>query len=621
MTENTQEHSVEMLLGYLKRTRGFDFGAYKRSSLERRITKRLQTIGLESYLDYVDYLEVHPEEFGQLFNTILINVTDFFRDEPAWELLARDILPRMLGAKEPHEPIRVWSAGCASGQEAYSIAMLLAEAMGEDQYRQRVKIYATDVDDEALGEARLAAYTEAQVSNVPLHLRQKYFEPANNRHVFRKDLRRAVIFGHHDLLQDAPISRVDLLICRNTLMYFNAEAQARILQRFDFALNGGGYLFLGKAEVLLVRSANFLPVDLKRRIFAKMATRRGRERAFAVPEPLPGLALALVTDDSRLRELALEVDPLAQILVDVNGALLLANTQARQLLGLSAENLGQRLQDVAAATYLVDLPRVLEQVMLERRTVAIKEVEWVVNGDKRYLDVLAIPLLTATAQLLGVKIVVTDVSRYHRLQDELQHSHQELETTNEELQSSNEELETTNEELQSTVEELETTNEELQSTNEELETMNEELQSTNEELETANEELRQRGDELNELNAFLEAIMASLTDGVVVLDRNMDVRAWNARAEDLWGLRADEVRGVHFMTLDIGLPVEKLMPLIRNTLSGAPVDGERSTVVDATNRRGKSIKVRVTAGRLAGLDSVSTGVILTMEDRPLEAEG
>ena len=241
------------LLEYLRRTRGFDFSGYKLSSLMRRVRKRMGEVGIASYSAYQDYLEVHPDEFGPLFNTVLINVTSFFRDPEAWKFLAERVIPRLLEEK-PAGAIRVWSAGCASGQEAYTIAMLLAEALGEEGFRQRVKIYATDADEEALTQARAASYDDRQVAEVPPELLAKYFETVHERHVFRADLRRCLIFGRHDLVQDAAISRIDLLLCRNTLMYFNVETQAKILARLHFALTPSGYLFLGKAETLLSRT-------------------------------------------------------------------------------------------------------------------------------------------------------------------------------------------------------------------------------------------------------------------------------------------------------------------------------------------------------------------------------
>jgi two-component system CheB/CheR fusion protein len=257
------------LLEYLLNARGFDFHGYKSASLARRIRKRMEAVGLDRFAAYQEYLEVHPNEFATLFNVILINVTAFFRDPPAWEAVRTLALPQILGGKSPEEPIRAWSAGCATGEEAYTIAMILAEELGPDRFHDRVKIYATDVDEEALNTARQAAYPERQVEGVPPELRSKYFERLEGLYLFRKDLRQQVIFGRHDLINDAPISRIDLLTCRNTLMYLSAETQARVVARLHFALNDGGFLLLGRAETLMAPSQSFLPVDLKRRLSRK----------------------------------------------------------------------------------------------------------------------------------------------------------------------------------------------------------------------------------------------------------------------------------------------------------------------------------------------------------------
>src|SRR3954447_7786548 len=173
--------SFEALLEFLRRTRGVDFTGYKHTSLKRRFSRRMEAVGCESYGDYLDYLEVNPEEFEQLFETLLINVTEFFRDPPTWEYLREEVLPKLLATKEPGEPLRVWSAGCASGQEAYTCAMILAEILGVEEYRRRVKIYATDIDEEALSQARLAAYGPKEMESVPAELRETYFERADSR--------------------------------------------------------------------------------------------------------------------------------------------------------------------------------------------------------------------------------------------------------------------------------------------------------------------------------------------------------------------------------------------------------------------------------------------------------
>lgn len=568
---STSEHNPEFeaLLNYIKHNRGFDFTGYKRSSLMRRVHKRMQAIGIENYSDYVDYLEVTPEEFLQLFNTILINVTSFFRDLPVWDYVGSEIIPRIAARKEPTEPIRVWSAACASGQEAYTLAIVLAEALGIEQFRQQVKIYATEVDEEALNQARHATYNFREVASVPSELLERYFEKSDGLYRFRKDLRRSVIFGRHDLVKDAPISRIDLLACRNALMYFNAEAQARIIDHFHFALNDGSFLFLGKAEMILSHGNSFTPIDLKHRIFTKVPKVFRRDRLLLMRNNSNGDEANYLNNQVRIRDAAFDINPVAQVVVDLNGFLTLANERSRTLFNLNAKDLGRPLQDLEVSYRPLELRSCIDQVYAERRTIRYKEVEWTnASGDIQYFDVRVAPLLDLNGRLLGTSITFSDISRVKRLQQELEHSNQELEMAYEELQSTNEELETTNEELQSSNEELETTNEELQSTNEELETMNEELQSSNEELQTMNEEINLRSDELNQVNGYLESILTCLRAGVVVVNRELQIQIWNDKAEDLWGLRLAEVEGQHFLNLDIGLPVDQLRQPIRACLGG-----------------------------------------------------
>jgi two-component system, chemotaxis family, CheB/CheR fusion protein len=611
---DAENGQLEALLLFLQQERGFDFTGYKRPSLMRRLRRRMQVVEAKTFEDYRDYLEVHHDEFALLFNTILINVTSFFRDPPAWEYLKREVLADMVRRKSSGEVVRVWSAGCASGQEAYSIAIALAEVMGDEEFRNRVKIYATDVDEEALTQARHAAYTPAQMEGVAAARLERYFERANGRYVFRGDLRRVVIFGRNDLMQDAPISRLDLLVCRNTLMYFNAETQAKILARFHFALNGdgqgNGILFLGRAEMLLTHGNLFTPLDLKCRLFAKVPP--------LVPRPAPVLAAIEnfnggdMNGSQRLRKLALEESPVPCIVVDGNNALAATSAKARVLFSLSPKDIGRPLQDLDISYRPTDLRSLIEQAYAERRTITQTSVERrFPGGESQYLDVVVAPLYDDAQRPLGAAISFLDVTRNTRLQEELRHSHEEIQTTNEELQSSNEELETTNEELQSSNEELETTNEELQSTNEELETMNEELQSTNEELQTVNEELRTRSEELNHLNAFFESVLASLSAGAVVVNQDMNVLMWNHRAQDLWGLRTDEVQGKSFLNLDIGLPVHQLRAPVRACLNGESERGE--VMLEAVNRRGKKITCRVTCSPLVTATKKREGVILMME--------
>jgi two-component system CheB/CheR fusion protein len=604
-----RDGDFELLLEYLRDNRGFDFTGYKRASLRRRIGKRMDELGIEHANEYLDYLEVHPDEFAQLFDTILINVTAFFRDPPAWQYLAEQALPPIVEAKPERAQIRVWTAGCASGEEAYTAAIVLAEALGPDAFAKRVKVYATDADEDALTTARHGVYSAKEVDGVPDALVSKYFEQVGSRFAFRKDLRRSVIFGRHDLVQDAPISRLDLLICRNTLMYFNAQLQARVLRNFHFALNDPGFLFLGKAETLLTHNELFAPLDLRHRVFTKVARSAFRDGfgGFGPRDAGSGTVARHVL----LRDAAIDSAPVAQILVDLHGELVMANDQAKNMFAMGRADLGKQFQDLEISYRPVELRSRIETAYNERRPVIVANVDRGYNdGEIQTFDVTIAPVFDTDESPLGVVISFADVTRYRKLRSELERSNQELETAYEELQSTNEELETTNEELQSTVEELETTNEELQSANEELETTNEELQSTNAEVQAMNEEMRERSLDLNRMIAFSQSVLSTLHLGVIVVDRDGQIRSWNDRSEDMWGVRADEVDGAELSRLDIGLPVAELTESITRCMNGQAA----GITVDATNRRGRAIRCQVRCNPLVDPDGTIQGAVILIEE-------
>ncbi|WP_432922843.1 CheR family methyltransferase [Microbispora sp. CA-135349] len=608
-----EDREFDDLLLMLKETRGFDFTGYKRSTLQRRVARRLEALKLETTGEYRDYLELEPGEFEVLFDSLLINVTGFFRDPQAWRVLRDRAIRPIIAAKGGCRPIRAWSAGCATGEEAYSLAIALAEELGPDEFLERVKVYGTDLDEKALQTARTAFYDERKIADMPPELRDRYFEPVEAGFAFRRDLRRQLIFGRNDLTRDAPISRVDLLLARNTLMYFNAETQLNIVRKFHFALADPGYLFLGKAEMLLNHGDRFEPVDLRMRLFRKTprpanGTRIGWNSPAAQQEENTRLP--------RLQGAALASGPVAQITLDAAGRLALLNTRAEVLFGLRARDVGSPFQDLEMSYRPVELRSLIEQAELDLRAVELHDVVWQRPGaqEPSIFDVVVVPLTDRTGGLVGVTVNFHDVTRYRRLRDELEQANKELEHAYEELQSLNEELETTNEELQSTNEELETTNEELQSTNEELETMNEELQSSNDELQQINETLNARTLELDRANRFVASVVRSLGDVVVVADRDLRVLLWSAGAEELWGLRADEAGGRDLASLDIGLPVDRLLPVVRRVLDGEPAAGGRKdpAIVEAVNRRGRPVRLAVTLAPLHEDDASVRGLILVM---------
>jgi two-component system, chemotaxis family, CheB/CheR fusion protein len=613
-SDGQEDHELEALLSFIRDSRGFDFTGYKRSSLARRIRKRMNDISITGYIDYRDRLETDAEEFGVLLTTVLINVTGFFRDTDSWTYLKGDIIPDLLAHRDADEEIRVWSAGCSSGEEAYSLAITFAEVMGIDECLRRVKIYGTDVDDEALREARTGLYPPRALEPLPAELAGRYFESSGAHLAFHPELRRRVIFGRHDITRDAPISRLDLLVCRNTLMYFNVEAQSQIIDRFHFALRPGGYLFLGKAEMLLSANDRFEVASMRQRIFKRRPGDAIAASQLVSPraDPESGDEVREASRKRQLRDMLLDTSASPVLAIGIDGTVSVINSQARTQFGLSIHDVGRPLHELEVSYRPIELRSLIEQAETERRIVRANNVERrLPGGEIQVFDVIVHALTGPQGLPVGVAVTFIDTTATARLHSELRRVREDLETAYEELQSTNEELETTNEELQSSIEELETTNEELQSTNEELETTNEELQSGNEELETMNEEMRIRTTEVDEARGFLEGVLSSVAAGVVVLDVDMRVRSWNRGAEDLWGLRADEVDRQPFFSLDFGLPISEL----HGPLKKCAETGRKSEplILAAVNRIGRTITCSVTC---SPLDGRGGGVVLLMEEVP-----
>jgi two-component system, chemotaxis family, CheB/CheR fusion protein len=612
MAEKTPaDPEFEALLRYIQESRGLDFRGYKRTSLRRRITLRMEALGAEDFAAYRSRLEAQPAEFEDLLNTVLINVTSFFRDAEAWAVLRDEVIPAIVAHGDADRPIRVWSVGCASGEEPYSIAMLFAEAMGLTDFCRRVKIYATDLDEEALKIARVATYAPRDVEGVPPELLEKYFERTNNHYVFERELRKCVIFGRHNVVHDAPISRIDLLTCRNLLIYLEADTQSVVLPRLHYALTRDGYLFLGKAETQLARSALFRPVEMKHRIFAKVPQEWRRPIGSFAAARVPRMDSAAA--DVRLLEAIVNEAGNALLVVDESGSVALANLPARQLLGVGDADLGRPFQDLPISYRPIELRGPIEEVFRQRAGVRLEDQEYRLNqSEVMRLTIDVRPLFNLDGSVYAVLLAFIDQTRLHTLHRELEAAQENLEHSIEELQSANEELETTNEELQSTNEELETTNEELQSTNEELETLNEEARSSNEEMESVNEELRLQAEQASIYRIYLESALRAMNGGIVVLDQQHAIRSWNRWSENTWGLRTEEAIGTKFELLDIGLPIKKL----RDALAAVELGREDHVdkVLDGVDRRGRRILCRVRVSALTDEEGGGHGLVLIFQD-------
>jgi two-component system CheB/CheR fusion protein len=271
MAEDQTIQTIKDLVHKLAEERGFDLRGYKFTTLERRVRRRMNKLNIGSYKEYLDYIREDHNETDKLLDTVLINVTRFFRDIQAWDALAQQVLPALFENKPPGSSLRVWCAGCATGEEPYSVAILLCELLGAKVKDYEIKIYATDIDESALNIARRAEYTAESLRGVRPDIKTRYFTGGHPTFRVAREVRRMVIFGRSNLLIDAPISHVDLLLCRNVLIYFDAAAQAHTVKRLLYALNDGGLLFLGKSESQLKRNVEFLPIDQRWRIFQRKA--------------------------------------------------------------------------------------------------------------------------------------------------------------------------------------------------------------------------------------------------------------------------------------------------------------------------------------------------------------
>jgi two-component system CheB/CheR fusion protein len=535
----TEDVTLKDLLQELAEHRAFDFRGYKRTTLERRLRKRMFELSIGTYADYSEYIRRKPEEINKLLTTILINVTEFFRDPPAWEILRNDILPPMLKSLKPGMSFRAWSAGCASGEEAYSIAIVLADILGPRISEFDVKIYATDLDEEELTTARSGEYSAEALRRIRPEWRDQYFHGEGTLRVNR-EIRRLVIFGRSNLGQDAPISHVNLLLCRNVLIYFDSELQAQILSRLHYALEPGGILFLGKSESQLTNSTQFRRLNARWRIFRRVKTgletdsTRGNSSPSEPEEEVPlsrdaefvGLRLQhrYLMETLRVGVLVLGAD---DVVVQNNSAILV-------LYGLPPTNLvGKRLSDTELPVRTPELATHLQSSHLSNETVRFQSPIKVGN-EERLLEISLRPIHNEHGERTGTFVYCDDVSVHEKLEATIE----ALESTGAELQSANEELETTNEELQSTNEELETTNEELQSTNEELETTNEELQSLNEELETTNQELEERSKEFDQVNTMYSQTLEKIRLPMMLVNQDSRIEFWNSMALRLLGFRS-----------------------------------------------------------------------------------
>ncbi len=545
----SEDVTLKELVNKLAEERGLDLRVYKPTTLERRVQKRMQQVGIGTYPEYLEKIRSEPREINELLNVVLINVTEFFRDPQAWEIIQTAAIPKLFARLKPGDTFRAWSAGCASGEEAYSLALVIADHLGPRLTDYDIKIYATDIDEEALQIARHGEYPADRLRLIRPEWRERYFQGTSKLRIIR-EVRRMVIFGRSNLVSDAPISHCNLIVCRNVLIYMGTAAQKQVFTRLHYVLEPDGVLFLGKAESRLSESELFRPLNSRWRIFQRIdrESREPRLDELFSPAANSEYERRLRDDVGRLQvqhQLLMHTVRSGVITLDPNDIITACNEAAQTIWRLPGPGLvGRRLQNTDLLYRCPELGGRLETARNSKEPVHFQAILRSEDGDRTIAIVLR-SIFADKDERIGTLMNCEDVTSNERLQSTIE----QLEATGEELQSANEELETTNEELQSTNEELETTNEELQSTNEELETTNEELQSLNEELENMNQELETRSRELNALSGRYEETLRRMPWPVILVNRDLRIQLWNNAAQKLFGVSETSVVSVELSKL------------------------------------------------------------------------
>jgi two-component system CheB/CheR fusion protein len=615
------EATMPRIVGLLRERRGHDFSQYKPSTLRRRVLRRLDVHGISTPADYVRLLETDHAEVELLFRELLIGVTSFFRDPEAFAALA-DALRSELERKPEGEPIRVWVAGCSTGEEAYSIAILLQEVMDQIGRHFPVQVFATDIDPRAIDAARSGLFPYGIAADVSPARLERYFVEAGERFRIRKDLRETLVFAVQNLIQDPPFTRLDLLVCRNVLIYFGAALQRQLLPVFHYAIRPGGLLLLGTSEAIGALADSFDPVDRKWKLFRRQAGSsaflrgRGRGPIFRAQEKHPQLA---GPPSRRLSPEQLAGAALLEllgptVLVDSQGDIVHLHGRTGRYLEPTPG--GPRMNVIAMARegLELDLNSVLREASVSDAPVARAAVRFHPNGGAAYVGLRAKRIVQPEALrgLIAISfedqpapVEPTSLEEGERSPREAA-LEQELASSWETLESTIEQLETMNEELESTNEELESTNEELQSTNEELETSREEMQSLNEELHTVNQELQGKIDELSATNDDMRNLLDSTRIATIFLDRELRIMRFTPEA----------TRVVSLIGGDVGRP---LADLVAKMEYPELVEDAQATLRELTPR-GREVRGTDGAWYLAHMgpyqtsDNIVDGLVLTFVD-------
>ena len=572
------EDEFQRIFSLLRTASGIDFAHYKRPTIERRLLRRMALQKITTAAEYIELLDQQPQEVNQLFRDILIHVTFFFREPASFATLSEKTFPKLFEQRKNDDALRIWVPGCSSGEEPYSVAITLSEFLADKADEISVQIFATDVSDSAIEVARAGLYPEAVVRPVSPERLRRYFTQVDGKYRISKKIREMCIFARHDLTRDPPFSRLDLVVCRNVLIYLDQALQKRLFTAFHYALKPTGFLMLGSAETVGLQSDVFTVVDKKHRLYAKrpaylepleMEFSEGRQTARpAVPPAKPTREHTLHrTVQQEVSQVLLSKYAPPGVLVNDRLEIIQFRGQTGYFLEPSPGEVNLHVLKMVRPGLLHELQEALAEARKSQAAVRREGLRVDFDGHGRAVNLEVTPVLVPD-EPVHFLILFEDTTLEQRgaparrtppppsapgsHDAEIEQIRRELETTRKYLQSAIQDLEITNEELQSANEEVLSSNEELQSTNEELDTAKEELQSTNEELNTLNAELHSRNEELSRLNSDLINLLSSVELAVIMVDRGLCIRRFTPAAEKLFNLIAT----------DVGRPMQHIKPNI-----------------------------------------------------------
>ena len=636
--EDKAQSGLEKVVILLRAQTGHDFSLYKKTTVYRRIERRMGIHQIDRIASYVRFLQENPQELDLLFKELLIGVTNFFRDPAAWEQLKKEVIPALLAGRAPSQALRAWVPGCSTGEEAYSLAIVFQEALEQlkPAGNTALQIFATDLDRDAIEKAREGVFPANIAADVPPERLGRFFVQVERGYQVAKSIREKVIFAPHNIIMDPPFTKLDILSCRNLLIYLTLELQKKLLPLFHYSLNRGGFLFLGSAETIGSFTDLFELLKGKARLYRRLdSALRAEPVEFpasfvsALPGAPPPKALKPAANLQSLAEqLLLQCYSPAAVLVNDKGDILYISGRTGKYLEPAAGKANWSIFAMAREGLRHELTGVFQKALRQKGAVTLRNVKVGTNGGVQAVDLTVQPLEEPEALRGLVMIVITDVAtppetkptgrtqraparnvQVAELERDLEQARQELHTTREEMQTSQEELKSTNEELQST-------NEELQSTNEELTTSKEEMQSLNEELQTVNNELQAKVDDQSRTHNDMRNLLDSTDIATLFLDNALCVRRFTSQTTKITQLIASDVgRPITDIASDLFYPelAEDVQQVLRTL-----VRAEKQVAA----RDGRWFTARILPYRT--LENVIDGVVITFVDitvsKTLEAQ-